>query len=304
LAAADGLGHGSKCSAATSGYNFRVQSAIWHNLLVTSLFLAAPLLLAALGELIGETAGVLNIGLEGMMLCGALAGAAIAFQAGNPWIGLMGAAGAGAAVAVLFAVLTLYYKADGVVAGTGLNLFALGITGTLNRAFIAKYPDYRAPTLPEWYFLAWGLALVMGLWAVFTRTRLGLQIRACGQQPAAAESAGVNVPLVRAGATLLNGALCGVAGAFLTMSNLSSFVENNTNGRGFIALAIVIFGRWNPWGALSAALLFGAAEAAQISLQGHISVAYYPLVQALPYVLPLITLASFAGKSRSGPVFI
>jgi simple sugar transport system permease protein len=141
--------------------------------------------------------------------------------------------------------------------------------------------------------------LVPLLWFLFRFTRTGLTLLAVGEAPAAAESSGINLNLVRWSATLFNGALCGIAGAFLTMSSVNSFGENVTAGRGFIALAIVIFGRWSPEGALGAVLLFGAANAAQITLQGRVSAAYYPLLLALPYVLTLITLAGFAGKSRA-----
>lgn len=267
--------------------------------IITTLAVTAPLLLAALGEVLGQKSGVLNIGLEGMMLCGAWAGAAASFWAQSAGLGLAAAAGAGILVAALFALLTITFKADPVVVGTGINLFALGLTGTLQRALAAHYPNMKSTTLPPVFFMCLGALLVPVLWWFLRSTRAGLKLRASGEQPAAAEASGTNVALVRWTATLFNGALCGIAGAFLTMSNVDAFGENVTAGRGFIALAIVIFGRWSPFGALAAALLFGAADAAQGSLQGRISTAYYPLLLALPYALTLLTLAGFTGKSKA-----
>ncbi len=142
-----------------------------------------------------------------------------------------------------------------------------------------------------------GAVLVPLLWWGLKSTRPGLQLRAVGEYPAAADTAGVRVSRVRWRATIFNGAMCGLAGAFLSMSHTDSFGENMTAGRGFIALAIVIFGRWNPWGALGGALLFGAAEGSQFFLQSKIGTTFYPLLLALPYALTLLVLAGFAGRS-------
>ncbi|MBV9470534.1 MAG: ABC transporter permease [Abitibacteriaceae bacterium] len=272
---------------------------IFWSLIATTLAFSAPLLLAALGELIGEWSGVLNIGLEGMMLCGAWAGAAASFAYHNAGWGILAAMGAGLGVAALFALLAITLKGDAIVVGTGLNLFALGLTGVAHRTLGARFGTYNSVTLPQWVFIILGAVLVPLLWWSFRKTRLGLQVRAVGEYPVAADTAGVNVPRVRWLCTLLNGALCGLAGAFLSMSQTNSFAENMTAGRGFIALAIVIFGRWNPFGALGAALLFGAAEGTQFFLQSKIGTTYYPLLLALPYILTLLTLAGFAGTSRA-----
>ena len=276
-----------------------MNTALLLNSLTTTLAFSAPLLLAALGELIGEQAGVLNIGLEGMMLGGAWAGAAASFASHNAPLGLCTAISMGMALAALFALLVVTLRADAVVVGTGLNLFALGLTGVAHRTLSTRFGSYNSVELSQWVFLATGAALVPILWWGLRRTRLGLQTRAVGEYPVAADSAGVNVARTRWLCTLANGALCGMAGAFLSMSHTNSFAENMTAGRGFIALAIVIFGRWNPFGALGAALLFGAAEGAQFLLQSQIGTTYYPLLLALPYFLTLLTLAGFAGTSRA-----
>jgi len=273
-------------------------------LLATTLAFSTPLLLAALGEVVAERAGVLNIGLEGMMLVGAWAGAAASFGAKNAIIGIGAAIIAGVLLASLFALLAITFKADAIVVGTGLNLFALGLTGVAHRTMIARYSEYEATPLSQWFFVALAVILVPLLWWGLRRTKVGLKVRAVGEYPQAADAAGVHPASIRWWSTLANGAACGVAGAFLSMSQTTSFGENMTNGRGFIALAIVIFGRWSPFGALAAALLFGAAQGLQNYLQlspffqDKIG-AYYPLLLTLPYVLTLLTLAGAAGKAQA-----
>jgi simple sugar transport system permease protein len=269
------------------------------SLFLTALALATPLLLAALGEIIGERAGVLNIGLEGMMLCGALAGTACSFALKNAGLGLLCAMLAGITMAALFAFLAITLRADAVVVGTGVNLCALGITGLAHRSLSQRWGAYNAVELPQWFFLLCAAILVPLLWWFFSSTRTGLQLRAVGEYPQAADTAGVRVNRVRWMATLCNGALCGMAGAFLSMSHTNSFGENMTAGRGFIALALVIFGRWNSWGALAGALLFGLAEGSQFFFQSRVGTLFYPLLLALPYFMTLIVLSGFVGKTRA-----
>lgn len=268
-------------------------------LIVSAIAFATPLLLAALGELVGEKSGVLNIGLEGMMLVGAWAGAAASFGAHSAVVGLLAAALMGVLFAAIFALLVLTFRTDAIIVGTGINLLALGVTGVFHRAVSMRTGDYSATIAPTWCFAVLGLVVGAALWWGLAKTRKGLQLRAAGEYPDAAETAGVEVLRLRWMSTLFNGALCGVAGAFLSMSQTHSFAENMTSGRGFIALAIVIFGRWNPIGALGAALLFGAAQALQFQLQTTFGIEYYPLLLALPYVLTLATLAGFSGRSRA-----
>ena len=271
---------------------------LW-SLFLSSIALGTPLLLAALGEIVGEKSGVLNVGLEGMMLMGAFAGAAASLVSGNAWLGIVAALGAGMFLSAIFAWLTIGLGADAIVAGTGLNLFALGITGTAFRTLSTRFPDARVVTIAEPVF--WVLALLLASFVAWllARSRPGLQIRACGENPRAAQSAGIAVARVRWGCTLWNGALCGLAGAFLSMSHTDSFSENMTAGRGFIALALVIFARWNAFGAVGAALLFGLAEASQFWLQTRIAQSFYPLLLALPYFLTILVLSGFAGKVRA-----
>lgn len=272
---------------------------IAHQWMLTALALAAPLLLAALGELIGERAGVLNIGLEGLMLGGAWAGAAASFYWQSGPLGIAAAVAAGMLLSALFAVLVISWRADAIVAGTGINLLALGLTGVAQRRLVAAFPDCQSVTFPVGVFIVSGAGLALVLWIALRRTKAGLQLRAVGEHPQAADTAGVNVRRVRWLATLCNGAFCGAAGAFLSMAHTHSFAENMTGGRGFIALAIVIFGRWNPLGAVGAALVFGAADGAQFSLQALSQGGYAPLFTMLPYAITLLTLAGFAGKTRA-----
>jgi len=276
-----------------------METTVLVGLVTATLVFGAPLLLAALGELIGERAGVLNIGLEGMMLSGAWAGAAASFASKNAGVGLLAAMASGMILAMVFALLSISLRADAIVVGTGLNLFALGLTGVAHRTMIGHFGAYQSTTLPVALFIIAGALLVPVLWCTLRLTRSGLQVRAVGEFPLAADTAGINVARTRWLCTLFNGALCGLAGAFLSMSHTTSFSENMTAGRGFIALAIVIFGRWSPFGALGAALLFGAAEGSQFFLQAQVGDFYYPLLLALPHALTLFTLAGFAGKSRA-----
>jgi len=273
-------------------------------LLFATLAFSTPLLLASLGEVVAERSGVLNIGLEGMMLAGAWAGAAASFGAKSAAVGIGAAIMAGVLFAALFALLAITFKADAIVVGTGLNLFALGLTGVAHRTMLSRYKEYESTTLSQWFFVALAVVLVPLLWWMLRRTKIGLRVRAVGEYPTAADAAGVHPASIRWWSTLCNGALCGVAGAFLSMSQTSSFGENMTNGRGFIALAIVIFGRWSPIGALAAALLFGAAQGLQnfIQLSPFFQAkigSYYPLLLTLPYVLTLLTLAGAAGRAKA-----
>ena len=285
-------------------------------LLFTGIRLAVPLLLAALGETLAEKAGVINVGMEGMMLAGALAGFAAAFVCHNPWAGAGAAALAGLALAALFAALTVGLGADQVVVGTAVNILALGLTGVffralpqLNGATAAAFAPLSLPFLTPHGLpalllsalltqnalggLAW--ALVPLVWLFLYRTRWGLRLRAVGEYPQAAEAAGVRVGRVRVGATLAGGALAGLAGAYLSLGYTVGFGENMTAGRGFIALAVVILGRWNPFGVAAAALLFGLASALQFQFQAASTRFPYQFFLALPY---LLTLLALLGRSR------
>lgn len=288
------------------------------SLLVTGVSLAVPLLLAALGELVAERAGVINVGIEGMALTGALAGFAGSYYSHSAWVGAACALGAGLALAALFALLSLTLRADQVVVGTALNILALGVTGVFARGLFGSggvsatpFPSLpipglsRLPVVGEALFsqnalgyLAW---LLVPITAIFLfRTRPGLRLRAVGEYPLAADGAGVPVNRVRLAATLWGGALAGLAGASLSIGYTNTFVENMTAGRGFIALAVVILGRWNPVGALFAALLFGLASALQFQFQATKTAFPYQFFLALPYLLTLLALL-LRSRSKTAP---
>lgn len=285
-------------------------------LLTTTIALATPLLLAGLGELIGERAGILNIGVEGLMLVGAFAGMLGSHASGTPWLGMLAACGAALLLGALFAVWVVVLDVDQVVAGVAINLLAAGTTGVLYRALfgttggaltvaafaplpiapgVALLAPLRqpAPVYPA-------LVLVPLVWVVLFRTRLGLRLRAAGEAPHAAESVGVNVAAIRVGAVLVGAVFAGAAGGYLSLAYSNTFIEGMSAGRGFIALAIVVFGRWQPLGVLAGSLLFGAASAAQFQLQAAGVTIPYHLLLMLPYVLTLLVLAGTSRGAR-GP---
>lgn len=283
------------------------------HLLETGVALSVPLLLAALGEIMAEKSGVINVGIEGMVLAGALAGFAGSVATHSPWAGALTAAGAGVALAALLAGLSVKLRADQVVVGTAINILALGLTGVFARALFpdagvsaTPFAPLPIPGLSQLPFigpalfaqnalgyLAW--LLVPLCWLYLYRTRPGLRLRAAGEHPEAADGAGVRVGLVRTLATLWGGGLAGLAGAFLSIGYTRGFVENMSGGRGFIALAIVILGRWDPLGAGAAALLFGLASALQYQFQASTVRFPHQLLLALPY---LLTLAALLLRSR------
>lgn len=280
--------------------------------------LAIPLLLAALGELVIERAGVIHIGVEGTMLVGAFAGFAVGVESGAPLLGMLAAGLAGASVGVVFGFFTLVRRADQIVVGTAINLLALGSTGLAARA-LWKGAVPSGQTLPVWplpalselpwvgpaffaqgphAYLAFAIAPCLGWWLL--RTRHGLQLRAVGEDARSADAEGVSVLATRAWAVAFGTTLMGIAGSTLSLSLSNTFTEGMTAGRGFIALTVVIFARWSPLGAVAAALFFGAATAAQHRLQAMGTAVPYQLTLMLPYVLTLLVLAVAARRS-SGP---
>lgn len=279
---------------------------------------ATPLALAALGEVVVQRAGLINIGLEGAILAGAfgaLVGADVAGLGG----GMLASAIVGMAVAAIFALFTVRLRADQIVTGTAINLFALGATGALYRGMygagsssvsLPTMTEVRVPVLGDipWIGTAlfqqplptYGLMLIAPLvWWWMYRTHTGLALRACGEAPEAAESAGVRVARVRTAAILFGGMLGGLAGGTLVLAQAGSFAEGMSAGRGFIAIAIVVLGRWHPLGMLAAAVVFGAASAAQYFLQSSDSQLPYQFFLALPYVLTLIALSGVGRRVAS-----
>lgn len=285
--------------------------------LAAAVRVATPLLLAATGETVTERSGVINLGLEGMMLAGALAATLGASTAG-PWTGLALAVLAGMALAAGFAAVTIAAQADQIIAGTALTLGAVGLTGTIYRqAFGTGGAGLALPTLaavpipglsripilgpalfdqPAPTYLAL-VALPIVWWALF-RTRPGLALRATGEGAAMARAAGLRTDLIRTVATVIGGGFAGLAGATLVLAQVGTFAEKMTAGRGFIAIAIVVLGRWHPAGVGLASLLFGAATALQFLFQTLGWEVPYQLFLMLPYALTLLALAGLVGRVR------
>lgn len=286
--------------------------------LAAAVRVATPLLLAATGETVTERSGVINLGLEGMMLAGALAATLGASTAG-PWTGLALAVLAGMALAAGFAAVTIAARADQIIAGTALTLGAVGLTGTIYRqAFGPGGAGLALPTLaavpipglsripilgpalfdqPAPTYLAL-VALPIVWWALF-RTRPGLALRATGEGAAMARAAGLRTDLIRTVATVIGGGFAGLAGATLVLAQVGTFAEKMTAGRGYVAIAIVVLGRWHPVGVALAALLFGAATALQYLFQSLGLAVPYQLFLMLPYVLTLLALAGAVGRVRA-----
>jgi len=271
------------------------------SLVYSTLRLSTPLLLAALGGLYSERSGVINIALEGLMLAGAFTGATVTYYSRSPWVGLAAAVVAGVLVAAVHAVACIRFHADQVVSGTAINILFLGVPALLSGALFDS--TGATPQLPREDLLplapmviAFGLVPVT--WYVLNRTRFGLRLRAVGENPEAADTAGVSVERIRFLAILISGALAAIGGVYLSIGQSSLFTRNMTAGRGFIALAALIFGKWRPVQTMLACLLFGFAEAVSIQMQG---VTRMPVqfIQMIPYVLTVLVLAGFVGRSRA-----
>lgn len=269
-------------------------------LFMSAIRLATPLLLAALGGLLSERAGVINIALEGLMLAGSFTAAVVTHFSGNPWLGLLAGVLAGAAVAYIHAVACIRYSADQVVSGTAINILFLGVPALLSGALFAS--TGATPQIPKENLLpiapiVLAFLLVPVLELLLARTRFGLRLRAVGENPAAADAAGVSVVRIRTLAVVLSGALAAIGGAYLSIGQSSLFTRNMTAGRGFIALAALIMGKWKPVPTMLACLLFGLAEAISIQMQGVTAIPVQ-FIQIIPYVLTLVVLAGFIGRSR------
>jgi general nucleoside transport system permease protein len=274
-------------------------------LLYSAIRLATPLLLAALGGMFSERSGVINIALEGLMLAGAFTAASVTWWAGSPWAGLLAAILAGAGIAGIHAVACIRYRADQVVSGTAINILLTGVPALLSGAFFLS--SGSTPQIPREHLIpitpvVIAFALVPLTYYVLYYTPFGLRLRAVGENPEAADAAGVGVKLMRYTAVLLSGALAGIGGAYLSIGQSSLFTRNMSAGRGFIALAALIFGKWRPVQTMLACLLFGFTEAVAIQLQGvHFGGEEIPtqFVQIIPYVLTIVVLAGFIGQSRA-----
>ncbi len=296
-----------------------------------TLRVSTPLVLAALAGLFSERSGVIDIGLEGKMLGSAFAAAAAASVSGSAWIGLAAGIGTSVALALLHGFACITHRGNQVVSGVAINTLVSGLTVTLGISWFAQ--GGQTPALPnaarftpiDWpgaaalsdvpvigalyseifsghnLIVYAAFAAVPLTWWVVYRTRFGLRLRAVGENPASADTAGISVTGLRYAAVLCCGLLCGIAGTYLATAQNAAFVREMTAGQGFIALAAMIFGKWRPFPTMMACLLFGFLDAVAIRLQGvevaGIGQVPVPLVQALPYLLTVILLAGFIGKA-------
>ncbi len=286
-------------------------------LFAAALRMATPIVYAALGGIFSERVGIINIGLEGTMLISAFAGVTTSFYTGNPWLGVVVAVLVGGLIGLLHALLTVKFVGNQIVSGTGINIFALGFTaymsqiiwgsrgasegvrglGTWTIPVIADLPVV-GPIIGSHSPLVYLMLVVTVLsYVVLFRTPLGLRIRAVGEHPTAAETAGIDVIRIKYLCVILSGMLAGLGGAFLSLGHLNLFTRGMTGGRGFIAMAAMIFGKWMPFGALGASILFGLADALQMRLQ---SLGLLPpqIILTIPYLLTVAVLAGVVGRAK------
>lgn len=291
--------------------------------LSASLRLAAPILIAALGEVVVERSGILNLGLEGVMLVGALVGFVGAYLTGSLWIGLIFAALAGILMNLLMGFLCITAKVNQVVAGLGITILGGGLSTLLFRLVfglrdspptIQTFPTFpipilsRIPILGQMVFtqnalVYFALIMVPVFWIFLFRTRLGLSIRAVGERPDAVDTRGLSVSGLRYLAIVIGGAMAGIGGAYFSIANLGIFWTNMTAGRGFITVAVVIFARWNPFGALLGALVFGGASALQLAFQTIRVPIPSDLLLMLPYIITIIVLVSVSRRAEFPAAF-
>ncbi len=321
------LGHGAVVAGVVGGIGAIVATQsgetnldkvfVWSALFAAMLRFATPLLLGALGGIMSERSGVINVGLEGMMLMGAFFGILGADVLGSWWLGALAGLAAGAVMGLVHAVFSIALRADQVVSGVAINLLAAGVTGYVFVAHygaegtpgdIARVPEISLPLIKDIPFfgdaigemsaLTWLALLLVPAVAIFLfRTPAGLRLRSVGERPRAADSVGIPVLRTRYLSVIASGCLAGLGGVYLSVALVGSFNQGMTAGRGFIALAVVIFGGWRPYGALAGACLFGLSSAVAQRLPAF-SESLAVLFQALPYVLVLVVVAGLIGRSR------
>jgi|SRR5581483_1083162 simple sugar transport system permease protein len=283
----------------------------------TGLRVAAPYVAASVGEIVSERAGIVNIGLEGLMLTGAFVGTLGSYYSGNMWFGVLAAVVVTGLIAAGQAFLMITLAADQVVSGIGLNLGALGLTTFLSRTIFGQQPPQISYFAQPWPIPVLSDIPVIGpiffnhlpivyvayilvplVYLLLFRTRWGLSARATGEQPRAADSVGIPVNRVRYTATILCGLMAGLAGTYFTLGNLGTFTENITAGNGFIALAVVIAAKWYPGRALAMSLLFGIARALVVWVPSMGIEVPYTLLNTLPYLATLIVYMGVAGRTH------
>ncbi len=280
-----------------------------------TLMYSTPLVFGALGGVISERSGVVNIGIEGMMTMGAFTAASVSYFTGNPWLGFLAAGAAGGATALLHAIASVTFKADQTISGIAINLIGPGFALFFCRLlFDNATMTLPAKTLPKLFgestlgdgamknlnvdvTVILALATTVVMWFFLYRTKWGLHVRSVGEHPAAADTLGISVSGTRYVCVLISGILAGFGGASMTLAIISQFTPTAISGQGFIALAAVIFGKWTPFGAYGACLLFGFAQALTIVLGGGDFAVPSQILAMLPYILTIVVLILFVGRS-------
>lgn len=285
-------------------------------LFAAALRMATPIVFASLGGIFSERVGIINVGLEGMMLTGAFSGVAVTFFTGNPWLGVLAAILAGGLLGLLHALLTVKFIGNQIVSGTGINIFALGFTAYMSqilwgsRGASETVQGLNAVSIPllkdipiigeiigTHTPLVYLMLIIMVLcYIVLFKTPFGLRIRAVGENPVASDTAGIDVFRIKYLCVTVSGMLAGLGGAFLSLGHLSLFAWGMTGGRGFIALAAMIFGKWMPFGAFGASLLFGFADALQMRLQA-LGLLPPQIILTIPYIVTIAVLAGVVGRA-------
>ncbi|TDK43857.1 ABC transporter permease [Antarcticimicrobium luteum] len=292
-------------------------SAINPVLLIASLMVAAtPLLLAAIGELVVEKAGVLNLGVEGMMITGAISGFAISVETGSPWLGFLAAAVGGAVLSLLFVVLTQLALANQVASGLSLTLFGLGLSSLMGQSYVGIKPpqmaDVHIPVLSDLPVLGpilfshdpmlyLGVGIIAAVWALLKFTRVGLILRAVGENHDAAHALGYKVVRIRVLAILFGGACAGLGGAYISLIRVPQWTEGMTAGVGWIALALVVFASWKPWRVLLGAYLFGGVTVVQLNLQAAGVAIPVEYLAMSPYLVTILVLVILSADKSSAP---
>lgn len=287
-------------------------------LLAAGIRMATPIVYTALGAMFSERVGIVQIGLEGVMLTSAWAGVAASYYTGYPWIGVIVAVITGGLVSAIHAIITVRYTGDQIVSGTGLNILALGFTSYMTQIIwgnrgasegVQGIESISIPIIKDTPFIGTIIGnhsplvylmpiIVYASYYVLFRTPFGLRIRAVGEHPTAAETAGIDVIKIKYICVILAGMLAGLGGAFLSLSHLNLFTRGMTGGRGFIAMAAMIFGKWMPLGVFLSGLLFGFADALQIRLQS-LGILPPQIILTIPYILTVAILAGFVGKAKA-----
>jgi len=291
--------------------------ALISGLIGATMRMATPIIFAALGEILSERAGVLNLGIEGIMLMGAMTGFLVTFSSGSIWLGVLAAAGIGMLLGLLMAFLAVYLGLSQHVSGLGITLFATGLAMFIYRLHFGSptvppiIEPFRQISLPilskipiigpglftqySLTYIAWLLVPIMSI--LLYRTKIGLKIRTVGENPIVADTVGVNVLLVRTLCLVAGGALMGIGGAFLTLAHQNMFLIDVVGGRGWVAIAMVIFGNWNPYKGAIGALIFGFLDGLQLRLQGLGIAISFHIFLMIPYLLTIVALISVSRKA-------